>query len=73
MTRLSNATGGQTVAAGFKWDLPTPQWGQMATVLFTFLVAKNIWMIFKTLKNAKHHFEKQLTHSKKQAFLSQQT
>jgi len=63
-TGFSNATGGQTVATDFKWDLATPWWRQMATVLLTFLMAKTIQTIFKTLKNAKHHIKKQITNSK---------
>lgn len=37
---LSNATRGQAVAADFKQDLPAARWGQMATVVFMFLLAK---------------------------------
>lgn len=48
---LSNATRGQAVAADFKQDLPAARWGQMATVVFMFLLAKIMWTIFKPLKD----------------------
>lgn len=48
--QLSTATVRKDMGADSGQELPTPLWGQMATVLSIFLMAKTIWTIFTTLK-----------------------
>lgn len=62
--QLSTATVQKNVGADSEQELPTSLWGQMATALSIFLMARTMWTIFTTLYILKYHFKKQLNSSR---------